>query len=443
MADNNSEIIEKTLDIIKSCLVPQLLNDLDSQPIGSDDFKEYRLAAKENIRLLLDILHHNCHLLSDKIYDNQLLQLKVNLLLITCEQIEPNQYFHSDDKDLLDSLWKITLDNVKFFEDDVFNQLIKHCKKSLTKTEWKKQFGLTNGFPSVCKILFQHKSHLINNDVLMFMLSVGSNLVAHYDPDLVQRIGLKIYMYILSFANHNHLKELNIHQVIFNELLPLIQRSNEIEYNVYLYECFFLILRLEDIPPKAKWCSKYDTLISKLMNHFSFENDSKLSRLLIYQLVRFYSEGYCDQLQLKSLEELEGMNDWSYFDEIKEKIKTPNYKAMRWIHKIMDMMIRESARLFSNNQETKFFLCMFNILYIITIGSISPSHFHLVLENFTKKFILILLKVANLYKTNHDILSLILNLFSTIEEHHQSNENIVLILQKLRNHEIFSISLKK
>lgn len=436
---NDSELLERTLNITQGCLLPKLIDDFDTNPISSSDFNAFKVVANEKIYLLLDILYQNRFLLSDtqRIQD-QVLQIRVNLLLITCEQVEENPYFHSDDRIMLRSLWNITFEHIWIFEDKVFSRVIQHYKNSLTKSEWKKNFGLIHGFPLFCKVMLQHKSNLVTDDLMLFMLSVGSNLVSNYEP-YYKSLGLKIYMIMLQCGSSQQLKSLNIHQVVYSETLPLIGRSNEFDFNLYLYECIYLslIMDLNLQVTDSKW-NKYDDVMSKLIEYFSFENDVKLSRFLMYQIAKFTGAGYGNHFEIKSLKEIEEL-DVNYLNDLRTKINKPNLRVYRWISNIMQMLIRESLRMLNNIDDSKYFLHVYNIIYIVTIGSIKPTENSQNLEDFTKKFVLILIKVVKTFKGNRSIVSTVLSVISTIEQHQMENLELVKTLQNLKSHEILKI----
>jgi hypothetical protein len=438
--EDNSNLLESALNLAKSCLLPPLNFDLDSNPIAESDFKEFQIIFSDNCHLLLDILHQNLHLLTQQAYDNQTIQLRINLVLLMCEQTEENPYFQTKDRILLNTLKKVTLDHLDDFEDSIFHKLIQHYIASLNKSLWKRQLGMIHGFPMFCQIFLKHKSKLVNCDNVMFILSVGSNLVAHYEPHY-KTIGFKIYLHLMTLCDREHLKKYNIHSVIFNEAFPMIQRSNELNYNRYLYETLYHVVVIEDsVIKNTDWCN-FDKVMSKLITHFSLESDVDLSNLLLYNIFIFCCIGHENFTpKLHELHSQDVIECEMYFNALEEKFRKQNRRAMRWSKKLMEMLTRESCKIFSNADNAFFVLKMFNLIYLCVFFGFDEKDFRETLAEFTQKFILILMRAANVYSDRCDLKKLILAILSTLEHHQKENLELAECLLDIKQHEKFRIS---
>jgi hypothetical protein len=442
MADHDSELIERALDISKACLLPELLHNFDSKAIAGEDFKEFCIMANEQLHFLLDILYQNRHLLTNQAYDNQLIQLRANLILIACEQLANNPYIKSEDKMLMTSLEKIFYDHFEQFEDVIYKSVIARFKEALNKQNWKKNIGLLFGFSTFCKILFQFKRHLVDSDKILFALSVGSNLVLHYDP-MYKTIGLKVYCHIMELSSQQILTESNISSVIYTDTLPLIQRSSEFDYNNYLYRCLYQAIQLIEGTKitNSRWC-KYDDLMSKLITHFSIETNNQVCKLLIYNIIKFcginnslYNMKSYDDFTLMAKDE----HCEKYFFELKSTFNQPNHRTSRWIKKLMEMQVRESAKMLSSEEDGKFFIFSFHSIYIMTIFTMESSGFHHTLIEFTKKMIIILMRVIKRFERDVRILESVLSFLATIEQHQHDNVDLINSLNKIREHEILRV----
>lgn len=269
----DSALIERALETSQSCLVPALQQDFDTQPISPEDFLQFRLICNEKLHLLLDILYQNSDLLKCQAYDNQLIQLRVNVLLIASEQLDPSQLFGNKDKMLLESLQRITLDHViSGFEDVIYEKTIQKFKEALTKEKWKRNVGLAHGFPYFCALFLTHKSKLVKEDFLMFALAIGSNLTSHHEPQC-KVIGLKIFRHLVELGDEATIKTLNIHSVVFNEVFSLIERCAEIEFNELLYEILYRIM-LVDESVKLKPCKLITSSLIAILIIFNFRSKS-------------------------------------------------------------------------------------------------------------------------------------------------------------------------
>lgn len=379
---DDSALIERALRTSQSCLAPVLDEDFDSQPISREDFDQFRVFCNQQLTLLLDILHQNSDLLESQAYDNQVIQLRMNLLLIASEQLAHNSFFGSDDKILLQSLQKIALDHASGFEDIIYEKTIKKFKEALSKENWKRNIGLAHGFPYFCALFFNHKPKLVNEDFLMFALAIASNFTSHHEPHY-KIIGLKIFRHLVQLGDAATIRNLNIHSVIFNEAFPLIERSAEIEFNEHLYEILYRIVLIDDsikLEPRrkltyskrslmnyflildltiedTKWC-KFDDIMSKLISHYETEREEKLNNFLLYQIVKFSTISY--DVKLKSIEEIKGLEK-EFFVEFKEKFKKVNVRMLRWIKNLMVMMTKRT------NGNSLFTINCFQIIYISTI----------------------------------------------------------------------------
>ncbi|KAG5671627.1 hypothetical protein PVAND_001820 [Polypedilum vanderplanki] len=439
----DSEIIERALSITKMCIFPPLLQDFDTYSVHSDDFCDFQVVKNEQIYVLMDLLHQNIHLLLiEKAYDNRLIQLRGNLIRIICEQLsEPNQYFPNNNDEMMQkNLEDIAEKYFPIFENAVYHECIQSFKNSLKNNTWKKEIGVIHSCPMICKIILQH--NFMSSDNLMFFLSVGSNLVAHYEPHF-KTIGLNIYRYLLK-SDLRLLKSYNIHSVIYSEILPLIQRSTEINYNLYLYECLDNIIMIENEKVfNSRWC-KYDDVMSRILSQFSFETDSNLCKFLAFQIVKFCCIGnsHFNHLTNEDLQKLNSSNLNEFLKDLKKQFNEPNRRSQRWIKKLMELMIRESYKSLGNLKDSLFILNAFHIIYITTIYTIEATSFHGVLEDFTRKLILAFMKILSTFKGDSEILTSILEFMSTIEEHQKGDNDLIVSINKIKEHDLLQIKNK-
>lgn len=425
--DFEGDQIEKVHNILKACRVPQLNNDIDQNPVGESDFKEYREMTKFQIYSLLDVLYQNINLICTQAYDNQLIELRVNLIIVACEQLEPNPFFQTDDQLLIQSLRKIIFDHVEIVEDLVYGKCIKYYKESLTNDSWKKNIGATHGFPFFCEILLCHKAKIVNEDFIMFSLSVGSNLISHHDPHY-KTIGAKIYRLLMKLCDAQKIKDLNIHSVIFNEILPMIQRSSEIDFNDHVYECLYQVIKIEC--PKVKdtnWC-KFDDVMTKLINQFSTEGDAGLCKLLLHYILKFCTISN-EKAQI-SFDDISKYNE-IHFVKLRQNFQSSNYRTARWVKKLMDMITRESVKMLNNTQDAISVLNYFHCIYISTTFTFNSTIFQDQLDEFIKKFVFVLMQVVRTSK-NQAILKAVGSFINTIKIHQSHNQELTNCLNKIQ-----------
>lgn len=420
----DERLLERAIDAARSCLLSPLTRDLDTQPIARQDFDEFRIALDDQLHLLLDILYQNGHLLRDQAFDSQLTQLRMNLLLLVCEQTEPNPFFQTDQKILVASLEKILSDNLVYFDDVVLRKVVETYKEGLKKDSWKKQLGIVHGFPKFCNIVMESRPGFVDADLVMFMLSVGSNLVSHYEPHY-KTIGLKIYRNIIEKGDKNLLKDLNIHQVIYVESFPLLQKSNHIEYNENLYEILICAVGIGNAEVRdSKWC-KFDDLMDVVLTQIGMESDAEVFRLLLRKVVKLCAISY------KIDEDRNQENIKLDFDELKKKSRSVNCRTLRWTKKLMQLIIRESSKLLIDASESCQILNLFHSIYIISFFNVDSSNLGQQLEDFTKRFLMILMHVAQIFKQDQKVIESVSIFLKTIAEHQQTNEKLYECILKI------------
>lgn len=423
------DIIDKALDVSKKCLLPTLLEDFDKQPIHKSDFTRLGQIIIENIHLFLDILLQSKLLDCKDDINKDIMQIQKNLILIYCEQCEQTMFSCSNDRGT-EILKKIVFENIQkeTFSDSVFLKLIDYYKMSLKCDSWKKEFGAVHGFPQFCQIILHFKQQLITKDLVMFMLSIGSNMTFHFEL-FIKTLGLNVYKQILDFGRKNDLiKELNVHEAIYAETLPLVQRNNEdILFNRCIYDCLFDIIIIDESlkAGSSKW-TKYDDIMSKLLTHFGFVSDLEVSKFLIYQIAKFCSIGLnFDELQAMDVD------NHQYFTELKTKSESLNRRAFRWTKTVMDTIIRESTRFMHKKDDSMLFLYTLNIICIL-IGPQTEDF-----KDITMKLILILMKFLQKNKSEKKVVNLVMCILKTIESQ-STDKNLIDVVDRLCKHSVFT-----
>lgn len=414
---DDQQLIERTLKIIETCIVPSLEFDFDTQPIGNKDFKLFRTALDDQLHLLLDILYQNGNLLRDQDFDNQGIELKCNFILLACEQTEMNELFQSEQKILVSTINKLLIDNFKNFPANVIKSTIDKFKEKLSKNSWKRSLGSIFGFVRFCEILSDERCEDFNDDLIIFALSVGSNLISVIDPKY-RTLGLKIYRILLTKVDREKIKNLNINEVIYTESFDLIKKSSELAFNDHLCEVLYETSRLQDHQVKnSKWC-KFDDIMSELLEKASHESDLSVFILLLEKITKFCAISY----------DIENFQD---ADEVSQIADRMNHRTMRWINKLSEFMIRESTRVLNNLENGIKILKLFHSIYILSFSTIDVKILDEKFEDFTRKLILVLMQFVNNYRDHPTMITSIIKFLQTIQEHQKKNEQLTNGLNKL------------
>lgn len=426
------ETLDRALCISAACLLPTLNHDCDSKPISPADFDEFRIMLDNQLYLLLDQLYQNRDLLlKSEAFDNQLVQLRVNVFLLACEQTEPNPFFQADQEIIIDSLARLIDLNLQYFKDEKeMKKIVQAYKDGLKKDCWKKNLGLLHGFPKFCEIIVKKKPEIVNKDLLLFIISVGSKLTLHHDPHF-KTIGLKVYRHVMAYVNNTLLTEMNIHEVIYSETFRMLRKSNEIYFTDHIYECLLHTVSINDRDENnSRWC-KYDDVLEELLTQSCSESDVKVCRLLMKKLMKFCRLFYED------IEVDPEINSDNYYDELRSKTKRTNIRTMRWIKRLMQMMVSESSKLLGT--DCWHFLHAYHSIYILTMSNTDPKILGQQLIDFTKKIILLLMQVVRIHKNDKSVIKSVVLFMKTIEQHQQGNQELISCLQKLCNHEALLI----
>lgn len=409
--DEEAQLVERAVNAAKSCLLPPLLFGFDLQPLSPDHFKDFRLMLADNLQLLLDILFRNRAFLERKVEstDKDLVELRAKLLLLTYEQSEAPEMFRCELEHLVKALVQlIQLNFFKHFGPIELQRVVAVYKETLTNDGWKKQLGMIYGFPRFCRNVLGSKQNFVDGDLLLFILSIGSKLASHYDPQY-KTLGLKIYHNLLRFGAEKLLKNFNIHQVIFNECLNMIRKNDELVYNDLLYECLLSVIQMENAEvDNANWCM-FDCVFGQLLENFGTQSEPELCLLLIEKILKFCLVPY--DVSSVSLEAIEP----AYFDELKKTCRRQNMRTMRWTKKLMDTIVRELPKLTGKDKAK--YLNAFHSIYIVSFANTDRLVLGRPLTDFTKKLTRQLLTLLKQFESDKIFCDSVKSMLSTINAH--------------------------
>jgi hypothetical protein len=168
-----------------------------------------------------------------------------------------------------------------------------------------------------------------------------------------------------------------------------------------------------------------------------------LCKLLAHQIIKFCGiENGSFRLQplntlLETTTNAATLNN--YFENLKLQFNQPNRRVQRWIKKLMEMMIRESVRAMNNPKDCLFFLNAFHTIYITTIFTMEPASFYSTLDDFTRKLILLQMKMVKTFKGDQDVLASVLEFIRTIEQHQKEDEDLITSLSRIKKHEMLQV----
>ncbi|CAO1422653.1 unnamed protein product [Diamesa serratosioi] len=417
---DDEKIIEKAFNVTKSCLLPKLINSLDAKPMQYEDFDTFRLVLNDNLHLLLDLLHqHEDVLLKEQAFDSRLTNFRVNLVLLICEQTSTNPFFQTDQEIVLKPLENVLEKYFTIIEDQILEKVLSIYKEQLIKSTWKRHLGSVYGFLIFCKNVLTKKSKIVDSDKVMFILSVGSILLSHYEP-CYKTIGLKLFHLLLENCNKVLLVELNIHSVIYSECFAITMKVKDLEHKECLWDCLYSILSIDSSEIRDSNWSKFDDVMQALLHEFGFESDPKSSIHLFYQVLKFSAIG--TGIEIESYVKIE--DHFPNFQELKDiSVEKENVRTMRWVKELMATFIRESTKMLMDPKDSLIIINAFHISYILSIYCIDSSVLDKQLTNFMKKFTILLMQTARTFSTNPKILHSIAEFLKTLSDHLKRSDN--------------------
>ncbi|CAO1427754.1 unnamed protein product [Diamesa hyperborea] len=412
---DNDKFIESACNVTKSCLLPTLIDCLDAKPMQHEDFDSFRLILNDNLHLLLDLLHqYEELLLKEQAFDSRLTNFRTNLVLLICEQTSTNPYFQTDQEIVLKPLERVLDRYFTYIEDNILDKLLTTYKEQLKQSTWKKYLGSVYGFLIFSENLLKKKPVNIDGDKVMFILSVGSIFLSHYEP-CYKTIGLKLFHLLLENCSKDLLVELNIHSVIYSECFSNTMKVKDtLESHAIIWDCLYSILSIDNSEIKDSNWSKFDDVMHVLLQEFGFESDPKICINILKQILRFSTIG--TGIEYES--HLIFQDDLPNFQELKTiSSRKENVRTLRWIKELMATFIRESTKMLIDPKDSFIILNSFHNLYILTIFCIDPTILGQPLADFMKKFTIILMQTARTFSTNMKILQSIAEFLKTLRDH--------------------------
>lgn len=336
-------MIDRSVEVAKSCLLPPLKVKLGEQLITREHFGDLQPILQKNIRMLLDIFHANeAELL---LVDLETLQFRVHLVLVLCEQ-SATTIFQVENETLLRALSTV--------KSRIFNQLIAEdpklveevfnfYRKQFKKDDWKIHLGSVYGITEFCEQTYSLISATVEH--ANFLLAVGLNFLDHFEPE-IQILALKIFNALLSSKSRELLKSLNIHEVILKEALKVTTKSAESDFVSQLWSCLFACMALKEPLDYTKW-TVFDDLFEELMTRLGFESNKEISTIYLCWINNFLSPPNFEPSQLRQCVAT-GLHDESLthlHTFLEYTSSTPNYRCFRWVKKLMLLLQNESFRL--------------------------------------------------------------------------------------------------
>ncbi|XP_055850307.1 uncharacterized protein LOC129914885 [Episyrphus balteatus] len=192
-------------DLIKSSSVPELTIDLDNTPIESDNFDEYRKILDIQLPMLFDFIQQNEELLLSKEYNDDILEIKAKLLMLTTEITAHNTLYKIRNEQFLRVFNDFIQKNFYKILDDseVEEYVLKHYTQYLKADNWKRHIGTVHGFSRFLELKVSNGRQLPTK-WSSFSLSVGLTIRECHLP-AYKELSTQIFQTIITYSVRNYL----------------------------------------------------------------------------------------------------------------------------------------------------------------------------------------------------------------------------------------------
>uniref|UniRef100_A0A1I8QDE9 Uncharacterized protein n=1 Tax=Stomoxys calcitrans TaxID=35570 RepID=A0A1I8QDE9_STOCA len=435
-------------NLIKSSLLPELKQDLDSIPIEKEHFKSYHDCLQVQLAILYDWVQQEqprLWTITDETNESvNLKEIQANLIILLCEVTGPDYLHTLDNSDLIDNAERILAKFGKI-ELEVQELILKYYQEKLHKDSWKKQLGAIHGFIKYLKFLFPdipgHDNHM-NYNYLMFCLSVGLNIRTCYETHY-KLLSTNVFLTMLNVGQTNDILSMNIHGVIYDAVFKDLHVMDTISFIQLQWKCVLKCFDFYTEMDSFTW-SKLDDSMEILLRNITLAPNSLTSISLMKFVSKFVIYFNINQ---QELEEVLG-GDLCQIDGINRCREMTNsntsYTCFRWAKAILEMFVLESYRLMQANDICREMLLEIHRCYIVAIMPIPLSVIEPHLITFYDKFTAVLMEVIKVQKYKDDIVKIITSMLETFYYHLTNCDNLPNLLNyKEAYHKLLHVDVFK
>lgn len=435
----NEDKLKYLGDLLKSSLLPELVQDIGIEPIESKHFDTFRQSLEVTLVQVFDIIHHNEDILYNT--EKETLLIRQDFILLLCEQTALRTLFQIKNKLLMDNISHLINKHfMKMINNDrekLLNSLFLYYKERLRTTCWKKHLGAVHGFDRFCELYFRENKNELSSELATFLLSVGLLLEEFYDP-IYREMGFKVLNIILTAMPIQKIEDMNVQNLIYETAFRDIPKLTSKEGTIVIWQCLLKCLEIFQIKDISKW-NKIDDLMLNLFQRITFESKTETCIelfLIIPKLCLVGIENESNKLNFSTYQK-----DISVFRKKCKDLYCPS--AYRWVKKMLELFVAESNRLLGNASTALQMLSVFHYCFLVCIFSvpakITQPHF---LE-FLQKFPLILMEVLNVNKNDKILKMSVKDFFETFLIYIQEEEEGDIALQRCTEFESYREALSK
>ncbi|XP_011291590.1 uncharacterized protein LOC101888183 [Musca domestica] len=410
--------LSKAQDLIQSCMLPQLREDLDNIPIEPEHFKSYHECLRIQLPLLYDWIEQvkpwdGC---PEKNEEVDLQEAQAQVILLLCELSVKDTLYCIDQTELLNNAERI-LQRFSNVPRVVHAKLLRYYQEKLHKDTWKRQMGATNGFVKYLKVFASSScpDNFMDKQLLMFCLSVGLNIRTCYETHY-KFLSTQIFEIMLQQGNFDEILAMNIHSVIYDAIFKDLHIMDSIEFIQHQWDCLLKCFDFYNDMDSFTW-SKLDDSLEILLRNIPLAPNSMSSIKLMKYVSIFLVFFNINRIEFNDCLNMDLMDI-----ETTNKLRVlgssnTSYTCYRWAKTILQMFILESYRLMQNMNICMDMLMEIHRCYVVATFPINLAVIEPHLTTFFDKFTAVLMEVIKVQKCDKNVMQVITMIFESFYYH--------------------------
>ncbi|XP_011213481.3 uncharacterized protein LOC105233192 [Bactrocera dorsalis] len=437
----SAEHLKYLKELISSCFLPALKEDLDNVPLSSEHFGSYRNALEIQLPILYDLLQKNRHWIFGG-EDQESYEVFANVIILLCEINAASTIYRLSNENIQRNANSILQEHTPVNIADVENIVFEFYQSKFKKDVWKKQLGSLHGYVRYLEL--QYSSQTLPRRWVNFCLSVGLTVRESHEPTC-KRIGILIFAMILQSGNFAYIQEQNIHGVIYESAIKDIDFMDCADAAADVWKCLHKCLNFCKELSSFNWC-QLDDLMEKAIKNVTMASNSQISLCNLQQVSKMAAYFAINQQEIEACCEA-GLNIPSSIEHCRNICATNNsYTIFRWAKSILTMLNVESYKLMQEKEMSQKFLLEMHKCYLVCILPIDLQIIAPHLIPFLEKFTSVLMEVIITHKLDFEIIQIVKTILETFKHQlqhspytHESDNFVKLnnALAKLLNHNIF------
>lgn len=437
----STEHLKYLKDLISSCFLPALKEDLDNMPISSEDFGSYRNVLEIQLPILYDLLQQNREWIFGR-EGQESYEVFANVVILLSEINAAPTIYRISNKNIQRNAYSILQEHTPINISDVEQIVFEYYQNKLKTHVWRKQLGSLHGFVRYLEL--QYSSKTLPRRWVNFCLSVGLTVRESHEPTC-KRIGILIFALILKSGNFAYIQEQNIHGVIYDSAIKDLDFMDSVETAEDVWKCLHKCFNFYKELSSFNWC-QLDDLMEIAITNVTMASDSSISLCYLQQVSKMEEYFAINQQEMETCWEA-GLNIPSSIEHCRNVCATNNsFTMFRWAKRILTMFNVESYKLMQEKEMSQKFLLEMHKCYLVCILPIDLQIIGPHLISFLEKFTSVLMEVIIAHKLDFEIIQTVRTILETFKfqlQHspftHENEEFAKLnnALEKLLNHNIF------